>query len=123
MKPPRNVIILCMKSSIGRKLCHRSSRKLLQTYEKWKRMNIPIRPDYVLSKLYKIFEKRFPTKIELEVTCTYEQNFRPIAMLIHVFENGNFTVRGISIEWNSLKRVRKRKERNRERAVSGCTHS
>ena len=39
----------------------------------------------MLSKLYKIFGKRFPLKSELEVTWNYEQNFSQNTMLILVF--------------------------------------
>ena len=45
----------------------------------------------MLSRVYRAFGTLFPTKIELEVTSNYEQNFSQFAMLIGKFENDNLT--------------------------------
>ena len=75
-------------------------------------MNVPIGPEYVLSEHYRTFGKQFSAGIELESLVPYEQNVSQTAMLVQVIENEHFTVSGISIEFNSPKRVKKRKEQN-----------
>ena len=132
MTRPRNVLMLygrrhhlklCEKTLTWRNLWHRFSRQLLQVYGKLKQINAPNWPDYVLSRVYRAFGTLFPTKIELEVTSNYEQNFSQFAMLIGKFENDNLTEAKEAMNATHQSAVGNEKKWNWLGAVSGCTHS
>ena len=101
----RHHLKLCMKILSKRE---RISWQLMRIYETLNRINFSNWPNYVLSKLYRTFEKRFPTEIELEVIFNYEQILSQITIILHVFESESFTVRERSIECNSPKRGNKK---------------
>ena len=90
----------------------------------WKiKTNVPIRLDYVLSKLHRTFGKqKKPTDIELEVTCTHEQNCSQIAVNTCVWGWKLHSARYIH-RMQLTKACQERMEWNWESAVSGCTRT